>query len=104
MPQDESAAAPAPVTPRTVRNRLRSMESVISVMTHAAIAGDIVLDVTAHTPTHAQRRDLFHLGRFLHVAMAGDAGGGPERLDVSHVREAHEAGQRVDANPIGRFP
>src|SRR6266550_4463640 len=111
MPQAETAAAPAPVTPRTFRKRLRSMESVISVMTHAAVAGHGVLHVTADAPSHAERRHLLDLGHVCNVAVARRTGGvsvgalpGGKSLDVTHMREAHEAGQRVDADPLRRFP
>src|SRR4051812_24425156 len=107
MPHADSVAAPAPVTPRTFRNRRRSIGSgaVISVMAHAAVASHVVLNVTADAPAHAQRRDLLDLRRLLHVAMAGGARrwGRAEGLDVALVRKMHEAGYRVDANPLRRF-
>src|SRR4051812_8144637 len=104
MPQDDTAAAPAPVTPRTFRNRRRSMESVISVMTHAAIAGHVVLDMAAHAPAHAQSRDLLDLRHSLHITVARRARCGAERLDMTHVRKAHESRHRVDADPLRRLP
>src|SRR5947207_5207137 len=105
MPHADSVAAPAPVTPRTFRKRRRSIESVISVMAHATVASHAVLHVTADAPAHAERRDLFDLRRLLHVAMAGGARrcGRAEGLDVALVREVHEAGDRVNANPLWRF-
>src|SRR6266536_3555343 len=104
MPQAETAAAPAPVTPSTFRKRLRSRDSVISVVTHAAIARDVVLHVTPDAPSHPEGRDLGNLRRMLHVAVAGDTRVGAEGLDVPHVREAHKPGQRMHANPFRRFP
>src|SRR6267154_1046606 len=104
MPQADTAAAPALVTPRTFKKRLRSSESVISVMAHAAVAGDVVLHVTTDAPPHAERRDLGNLRRMLHVAVAGDTRVGAEGLDVTHMGETHEPGQRVDAYPFRRFP
>src|SRR6267378_94255 len=104
MPQDDTAAAPAPVTPRTFRNRRRSMESVISVMTHAAVAGHVVLDVAADAPSHAQRRDLFDLRHALHLAVARHTCRRAERLDVTHVRKTHKPRQRMDPHPLRRFP
>src|SRR5882762_5823014 len=111
MPQAVTAAAPAPVTPRTFRKRLRSIESVISVMTHAAVARDFVFDVAPHAPPHAQGRDLLDLGRVFHVAVARRAGlvsldaqPRAQSLDVAHVRETHETGKRVDAHPLRRLP
>src|SRR6266480_817502 len=72
MPHADNAAAPALLTPRTLRNRLRSMPSVMVplVMTHAAIACHLVFDVTAHAPPHAQRRDLGHLRHPLYFPVA----------------------------------
>src|SRR6266446_5361564 len=104
MPQADTAAAPAPVTPRTFRKRLRSIESVISVVAHAAIAGHVVLDVAAHAPSHPQRGHLFDLWHFRDVAVAGHTRRGAEGLDVPHVGKAHEPGQGVDAHPLRRFP
>src|ERR1700752_2280857 len=110
IPQAETAAAPAPVTPRTFKNRLRSMGSVISVMAHAAFAADLVLDVAAHAPSHLQGRDLGNLRHGLHIAVARRTGGvridaqpGAKSLDVAHVREAREPGQRVNPDPLGRL-
>src|SRR2546427_328417 len=103
MPQDDRAAAPAPVTPRTFRKRRRSMESVMSVMAHAAVAGHVVLDVATDAPAHAQRRDLIHLGHALDLSVTRLACLRAERLDVSHMREAHKAGQRVNADPLRRL-
>src|SRR6266511_1300459 len=109
MPQAESVAAPAPVTPSTLRNRLRSIPSVIAlglplVVAHGAVATHFVPLVTPHAPSHAQRRDLIHRRHALDVAVAGTARLGAERLDVALVRDMHEAGQRVAADPLGRLP
>src|SRR5467141_2173246 len=104
MPQDDSAAAPARVTPSTFRKRLRSMESVISVVAHAAVAGHVVLDVTADAPSHAQRRYLRDLRHALDLAVARHTRSRAERFDVPHMGEAHEPGERVHADPLGRFP
>src|SRR5256885_6798764 len=105
MPHADSVAAPAPVTPSTFRNRRRSIESVISVMAHATVASHAVLHVTADAPAHAERRDLLDLRCRLHVAMASGARrcGCAEGLDVALVREVHEAGYRVTADPLRRF-
>src|SRR5882762_4632492 len=103
MPHADTAAAPAPVTPRTFRKRLRSIESVISVVAHAAVPRNIVLDVAADAPAHAQRRDLRDLRHLLHVAVARHTRRRAKCLDVSHMWEADEAGQRMHANPFRRF-
>src|SRR5947207_2142176 len=105
MPQADSVAAPAPVTPRTFRNRRRLIESgvVISVMAHATVASHVVLHVAADAPAHAQGRDLLDLRRLLHVAMTRRARLGAEGFDVTLVREVHEAGDRVNADPLRRF-
>src|SRR5258706_5154306 len=104
MPQADTAAAPAPVTPSTFRNRRRSRDSLISVVTHAAVARDVVLHVTADAPPHPERRDLGNLRRMLHVAVARDTRVGAHGLDVTHMGETHEPGQRVHANPFRRVP
>src|SRR6266478_4662244 len=104
MPHADTAAAPAPVTPRTFRKRLRSMESVISVVAHAAVAGHVVLDVTADAPSHAQRRHLRDLRHALDLAVARRTRRRAERFDVPHMREPHEAGECVHADPLGRLP
>src|SRR6266511_375614 len=112
MPQADSVAAPAPVTPRTLRNRLRfiwSGPSVIAVglrlvVARGAVPAHFVLRVTPHAPPHSKRGDLVYLGHPLHVAVALGARLRAERLDVALVREPHEAGQRVNADPLGRFP
>src|SRR5437660_6864732 len=108
IPQDESAAAPAPVTPSTLRNRLRSIESVIDpslvlVVTHGTVARHFVFDVAAHAPPHAQRGHLIHLRHALHVAMARGARLRAERFDVTHVRETREPRQRMNAHPLRRL-
>src|SRR5688572_28485315 len=103
MPHADTAAAPAPVTPSTFRNRRRLMGSVISVVTHATVAAHFVLDVTAHAPSHLQRGDLVDLRHGFHVAVTVLARVGAQGLDVTHVREADETGERVNANPLGRL-
>src|SRR5437899_12625240 len=72
-------------------------------MAHATIARYVVFDVAAHAPTHPQRRDLRHLSHLLDVAVTSRACLRAERLDMPHVREAHEARQGVDPNPFRRF-
>src|SRR6267142_6118062 len=104
MPHEDRAAVPAPVTPSTFRKRRRSRESVISIVTDATVAGHFALHVTAHAPSHPQRRDLLNLRHALHVAVTGRARLGAKRLDVAHVGEAYEAGKRMDANPLRGFP
>src|SRR2546426_7061207 len=104
MPQDDRAAAPAPVTPRTFRNRRRSMESVMLVMAYGAVASHVVLHVAAHAPPHAQRRDFIDLRHVLDLSMTRRARLRAERLDVSHMREADEPRQRMDPHPLGRLP
>src|SRR3989442_9113741 len=42
-----------------------------------------------------------YLGHGTHVPVAGAAALGAEDLDVAHVRKPHEAGQCVDAYPLG---
>src|SRR5260370_12312227 len=108
IPHEESAAAPALVTPSTLRNRLRSIASVIDpslvlVVAYGAVARHFALDVAAHAPPHAQCGHLVHLRHALHVAVARDARLRPERFDVTHVREARETRQRVDAHPLRRL-
>src|SRR5213594_4293289 len=95
MPQAESAAAPAPVTPRTLRKRLRSIllgPSVMAVrlrlvVTHGTIAAHFVLHVTLHAPAHPQRGDLIDLRHALHVPVALGARLRAECLDVTLVGE-----------------
>src|SRR4030088_548774 len=111
MPHAESVAAPAPVTPSTLRNPLRSIlfgPSVIAmrlrlVVTHGTVAAHLVLHVTLHAPTHPQGGNLVHLRHALHVPVARAARLGAERLDVALVREAHESGKGVDAGPLRRL-
>src|SRR5574341_1585365 len=104
MPHADTAATPAPVTPRTFTNRRRLMGSVMSVVAHGAIAAHFFFDVAADAPPHLQGRDLVDLRHGLHVAVAIRARSGPQRLDVAHVREPHEPRQRVDASPLRRLP
>src|SRR5215510_15860611 len=110
MPQPDSAAAPPPATPSTWRNRLRSIPSLISsrplVVTHRAVAADIARDVTADAPPHLQRGHLADLRHPIDLAVTVGARlrPRPEHLDMPHVREVDEPGQRVDPDPLGRFP
>src|SRR5947207_15882806 len=103
MPQADTAAAPAPVTPRTFRKRRRSTELLMSVVAHAAVAGHVVLDVAAHAPTHAQRRNLGYLRHLLDVPVTCHARLGAQRLDMPHVRGSDESWECVDPNPLHRF-
>src|SRR5437773_8547655 len=103
MPQADTAAAPAPVTPRTFRKRRRSTELLMSVVAHAAVAGHVVLGVAAHAPPHAQGRNLGYLRHLLDVPVTCHARLCAERLDMPHVRETDEAGEGVDPNPFRRF-
>src|SRR5438093_4712234 len=102
MSHADAAAVAPPVAPRTVRNRLRSMYRA-SVVTHGAIARDVALHVAVDAPAHLERGDLIHLRHAAHVAVAGDTALGTQDLDVPHVREAHESGERVDADPRWRL-
>src|SRR5688572_21765010 len=106
MPQADAAAAPAPPTPNTFRKRRRFIPSLTRaplVVTYAAVPGHLVLHVTVDAPAHAQRRDLFDLSHALDLAVARGAGIGAEGLDVAHVGEAHEPGERMDAHPLRRL-
>src|SRR6266487_4038630 len=112
MPQADSVAAPAPVTPSTLRNFLRfiwSGPSVIAVrlrlvVTHGTVAAHLVLHVARHAPAHSQRGDLIHLRHFLHITVTLGARLRAEGLDVTLVRETHETRERVHARPLGRLP
>src|SRR5258705_6002927 len=111
MPQADRVAAPAPVTPRTFRNRLRFMPSgpsVISmrlrlVVTHGTVADHLLLHVTRHAPSHSQRRHLVDLGHALHVPVARRTRLGAEGFDVALVGEANESGKRVNPGPLRRL-
>src|SRR5713101_3408411 len=99
--QPDSATAPPPVTPRTLRKRRRSMPSIMLdlVVTRGAILGHLVLLVTIETPTHLERRILIDAWHFLNrpvTGLAGDASG----LHVPHVREMHKRWQLVDLHPL----
>src|SRR4029077_6894247 len=110
MPQPATTAAPPPVTPRTLRNRRRFIPSTMSsplimlVVAHRAVARHFLFDMTADAPAHPQRLDLRDLCGLGDVAVAHDAGAVPQGLDVSHMREVHEPGQRMHANPLRRSP
>src|SRR6266508_779168 len=88
MPQDDKAAAPALVAPRTFRNRRRSRESVTLVVAHAAVAGyrRLLRHVAADAPAHAQRRDLRDLRHLLDLAVTREARLGAERFDVTRSK------------------
>src|SRR5690348_18017120 len=108
MPHAEATVAAPPVTPRILRNRLRLIPSVIPsperlVVTDRAVARDFALDVALDAPAHLQRGDLVHLRHTGHVAVTGRAAVGAENLDVPHMREMHEAGQRMDPRPLRRL-
>src|SRR5690242_614551 len=99
MSHADAAAAAPPVAPNTVKNRLRSIGA--SVVTHRAVTCDVVLHVTVDAPTHPKRRELVHLGHRAHVAVAGDARIGAQRLDVTLMRKVHKGRQRVYPHPCG---
>src|SRR5438094_8067461 len=101
MSHADAAAAAPPVAPNTFKNRLRSIWA--SVVTQRAVTGDIVLHVAVDAPAHPERSELVHLGHRAHVAVARDAGVGPQRLDVALMRKVYESRQRVHAHPLGRF-
>src|SRR5690349_23032597 len=88
MSHADAAAAAPPVAPNTVKNRLRSIRA--SVVTQRAVTRDIVLHVTVDAPAHPERSELVHLGHRAHVAVARDAGVGPQRLDVALMRKRSE--------------
>src|SRR5690349_17037651 len=98
MPQAETAAAPPPVTPRILRNRLRFIPSVMSSprpsleMARRAVARHLALDVASDAPAHLERRRLVETRLFgdLAVAIGARFGTRAERLDVPHVGEVHE--------------
>src|SRR2546430_9151009 len=110
MPQAETAAAPPPVTPKILRNRLRFIPSVMSSpppsleMARRAVARHLALDVAPDAPAHFQRRYLIDARLLGDLAMAIGArfGARAERLDVTHMREVYEVGDCVDADPLGR--
>src|SRR6266571_3694435 len=101
MSHADAAAAAPPVAPRTVRNRLRSICRA-SVVTHGAVTRDAALHVAVDAPAHRERGDLVYLRHGTHVAVAVDAALGAQDLDVTLVREAHEARERVHTSPLGR--
>src|SRR6058998_3541767 len=100
MSHADAAAAAPPVAPRTVKNRLRSIRRA-SVVTHGAVARDVALHVAVDAPAHLERGELVHLRHAAHVAVADDAAVGAQDLDVPLVREADEAREPVDPNPLG---
>src|SRR5881296_4108622 len=67
LPQAETATAPPPVTPRTVRNRRRFICSLMgsppprSVVAYQAVARDLFLHVTVGAPPHGEGCRLIHL-------------------------------------------
>src|SRR5688572_21424959 len=102
-----AVAAPAPVTPRILRNSRRRtpagwVVSVIgSVVTHAAVVPNLALHVTVHAPAHVERLLLVHGKHLLHLPvtrLTRDA-----RVDVAHVRELHVVGYLVNAHPRDRL-
>src|SRR5438876_645585 len=102
MSHADAAAAAPPVAPRTVRNRLRSIGRA-SVVTQGAVARDVALHVAVDAPTHLEGGDLVHLRHAIHLAMARAAALRPQNLDVTLVREAHEARESMHARPHGRL-
>src|ERR1051325_6229229 len=109
MPQPDSAAAPPPATPSTLRNRLRSIPSLISsrplVVTDRAVPTHIALHVAADAPPHLQGWDLRDLRGPVYGAMTIRARfrACAEHLDVPHVREVHETRKPAHADPLWRF-
>src|SRR5712692_6134036 len=64
IPHPDSAAAPPPATPSTLRNRRRSIPSLISsrlVVAHRAVTAHVAGHVTADAPPHLQGGDLVDL-------------------------------------------
>src|SRR2546430_8327194 len=109
MPQADTAAAPAPVTPRTFRKRRRSTELLMSVVAHAAVAGHVVLDVAAHAPPHAQGRNLGYLRHLLDVPVTchGDVQKMAQVSQVSTLRmgrsEEHTSELQSQSNLVCRL-
>src|SRR5215469_10608732 len=109
MPHPATTAAPPPVTPRTLRNRRRFIPSTMSsplimlVVTHGAVPRHLLLHVTADAPAHPERLHLRDLGRVRDVTVTGGAGVVAEGLDVAHMREVHEPGEGVHADPLRRL-
>src|SRR5207247_5467355 len=68
-----------------------------------AIAAHLPLHVAVDAPAHLERGDLMHLRHRAHVPVARGAALGAENVDVAHMGEPHEAGERVDADPLRRF-
>src|SRR5690242_3542325 len=110
MPHPATTAAPPPVTPRTLRNRRRFIPSTMSsplimlVVTHRAVPRHLLLHVTADAPAHPERLHLRDLRGLRDVAVTEGAGRVAEGFDVAHMREVHEPGQGVHADPLGRLP
>src|SRR5574341_2170864 len=96
MPHADRAAAPPPVTPRTLRNRRRFIPSAMArpvpalVMTHRTVTAHVVLHVTPDAPPHPQRGILVHLRHGRDVPVAAHARLIPQPLDVALVREPRE--------------
>src|SRR5438128_10311392 len=72
------------------------------VVTDRTVLAHLALRMAVDAPAHAERGHLGDLGHRLHLPMARRARVGPQRLDVPHVGEPHEPGERVDADPFGR--
>src|SRR6266705_999538 len=73
-----------------------------SVVAHGAVAAHVALHVTVDAPAHLERGDLVDLRHAAHVPVAVHAALGAQDLDVSLVRKAHEARERVHPDPLGR--
>src|SRR2546428_7551923 len=103
MPQPESAAAPPPVTPRILRNRLRFIASVIASpppslkMARRTVARHFALDVAPDAPSHLEGRHLGDLRLPGDVTVAVGTSGcvRAEHLDMTPEREMHEVGNHV---------
>src|SRR3989475_722978 len=72
-------------------------------MAQGAIAAHAALHVTGDAPAHLQGRHLIDLGHALDLAVTGRARLRTQRLNVPHVGKAHEPGERVDPDPLGRL-
>src|SRR5512143_4129612 len=111
--QPDSASAPPPVAPSTVRDFRRSgflMSSDIGapekamswlVVTRGAVPRHLALDVTADAPAHVVHVvHLEHLRHAGHVAVTGRARAGAECLDVLGMREMDVPREEVDPRPF----
>src|SRR5207302_586335 len=54
-------------------------------------------------PAHLERGDLMHLGHRAHVPVARGAALSAENFDMAHMGEPHEAGERMDPDPLRRL-